>query len=55
MSYMKAIHEILEEVREDICDNYCKYEDVIKNVHMTDEEYDKWIEEHCEKCPLNKL
>ena len=42
------IEEVFEEVREEICDNYCKYSDRGIN--------DKDIEKnYCENCPLNKL
>lgn len=45
----KTISEILQEAREDICDNYCKYRDT------SDEDC------HCDKirdgesCPLDRL
>ena len=47
----KSITEILEEVKEAMCDNYCKY----SNMEHDNEE---WLFEKgspCETCPLNRL
>ena len=44
----KTIPQILEEVAEDMCDNYCKYPGEYKDSD------DMW-NEVCDKCPLNKL
>lgn len=52
---MRSVSETIDDVCEEICDNYCKYTDVIKNVHMTDAEYDDWLEKHCSNCPLDRL
>lgn len=37
----------LEEVKEDICDNYCKY--------PTEYEDNELLEVVCNRCPLNRL
>ena len=37
----------LEEIKEDICDNYCKY--------PTEYEDNEILEVVCNRCPLNKL
>ena len=37
----------LEEIKEEMCDNYCKWP------HMC--YIDDWLWRHCEECPLNKL
>lgn len=46
----KSIAQQLEEVTQEICDNYCKYPE-----RYTAEEWDSVCEELCYKCPLNKL
>ena len=45
----KSITEIIEETKEVMCDQYCKYADTWKN-----NESDEWPEE-CNNCPLNNL
>lgn len=44
----KSTTEIIEEVKNNICDHYCKYPSEIKD-------YDELIETVCSKCPLNRL
>ena len=47
-----SVGEIIEEVKNDICNNYCKYPD-------TWDEEKEGVElinsEVCDKCPLNRL
>ena len=45
----QTIPEIIEEVKCEICDNYCKYPDL-----FTAEEEDV-LNATCEKCPLGRL
>lgn len=40
---MKEIATKIEEIKEDLCDNYCKYP-VTDNLH-----------DNCEGCPLDRL
>jgi hypothetical protein len=42
-----TVANLLEEVKEEMCDKYCKYSD--KGIS------DKDIEKICTECPLNKL
>lgn len=44
----KTVFEIIEEVKTDICDNYCKYPEQYKD-------YDDMLDEQCDKCPLGRL
>lgn len=47
----ESITEILKEIKEAMCDNYCKYPDM-KN------DNENWLFEDgspCETCPLNRL
>ena len=45
-----SITEILEKVKSDMCDKYCKYPDIVKN---QEELYDQ--DGPCNRCPLNRL
>lgn len=46
------VSDIIEEVKNEICKNYCKYEDM----PLTEMERDKITDEICGgKCPLNRL
>lgn len=47
----KTISQLLEEVANEICNNYCKY----MRENCSDEEFDKILDKHCSNCPLNKL
>lgn len=47
----KTVSEIIDEVRLEICDNYCKYMDSV----VSDEDYEEVILKHCDDCPLNRL
>lgn len=50
---MKSITEILDEVREDMCNNYCKYPN-----EKGHEDNPDWLFEEgtpCKNCPLNRL
>lgn len=44
---MKMDNEELTEIKEDICDNYCKYPTEIAD--------DSVLRVICNKCPLNRL
>ena len=44
----KTLTQILEEVKEDICDNYCKYRDACE-ILIEEEELDDFT------CPLDRL
>ena len=43
----KTALEIIEEVKNDICDKVCKYREQY--------DYDTLLEEYCETCPLERL
>jgi len=61
MESIPSITEIIELVKMDICDNYCKYPDRygINNYDPTDldrdEKFGQMIDEVCDKCPLDRL
>ena len=47
-----TIERIIEEVKIDMCDKYCKYPDVWDEVKEGCELYESEI---CKHCPLNRL
>lgn len=49
-----TIIEQLNQLREQICDDYCKYSEEIRQA-ATDKEYEELLSEHCDSCPLNML
>ncbi len=51
----KTVSEIIEEVKTEICDKYCKYSDINYTREYSDEEYDKMMEKICANCPLDRL
>ena len=53
MEETKPVHEIIEEVQAEICDNYCKYMDHYKDAD--DKRYGDLLNRYCANCPLNKL
>lgn len=46
----KSVTQIIEEVCNDMCNNYCRYTSESRE-HMDDNE----VYEICDKCPLNRL
>lgn len=51
-----TIHEQLEKITEEICDEYCKYpEKVRQECGDADKAFDKLLEKHCNRCPLSRL
>lgn len=51
----KSVTDVLEEVKEDICDNYCKYVEEYGGINFTDEQLERLMAERCDTCPLNRL
>lgn len=46
----------LEEIKEDICDNKCKYPEMYLSEYSNpDEAHEAMIEDECEYCPLGNL
>lgn len=52
---VNEIAKICEEVSKEICDNYCRYNHEANTKDMDDDEYMKWLDEYCDKCPLNRI
>lgn len=51
-----TVVETIEEVVEKICSDYCKFpEEYTKKYGDSDEGLNKMFEDHCDKCPLNRL
>lgn len=47
MSKIKISREVLEQIKQEICDDYCFYATVSHSQESLDQ--------HCEDCPLNRL
>ena len=47
MSKMSALSQVLDDVKEKMCDEYCKYPNEYEDNEI--------LEVICEKCPLNRL
>lgn len=50
---MNLTEEEIEEIIEDICDNYCKISDIISV--LGEIEGQKYISKYCDVCPLERL
>lgn len=52
----KTVTEILDEIENEICRNYCKYPDIcmaeVKDPDMAD---DLLYDRYCENCPFNRI
>ena len=49
----KTVSQIIEEVKTEICDKYCRYPTMYD---MDDEDqYNEMIEKVCSNCPLDRL
>lgn len=46
-----SVTEIIEEVKEEMCDHYCKWPDQYKHVGS----YGMILQKYCDRCPLNRL
>lgn len=49
------LSSLVEEVKENICDNYCKYPGIYDIQEDDDITYEKMFHEVCDNCPLNYL
>ena len=47
----KTVTQIIDEVRTEICNGYCKFMDAI----LEEEIYDGVLNSRCSNCPLNRL
>ena len=52
MDEQKTISEMFEDIKENMCDKYCKYPE---KFDCDDEEQLNAFEEICIRCPLNRL
>ena len=53
----KTVTDIIEEVSQDVCDNYCKWPEKygVDREDCDSERAVQMMEEICDKCPLNLL
>ena len=47
----KTISQLMEEVANEFCDNYCKYQ----AEYSSEKEFEEILDTHCSICPLRKL
>lgn len=52
MDNTKTITAQIEEIKDDICNDYCKYPDIYDEEK---EGCDLSESDHCQNCPLNRL
>ena len=51
-----SITEIIEDVKENICDDYCKYTEQYRSCYKDpDEAQEKLLSDMCNYCPLCRL
>lgn len=50
MEVTKTVTEVIEEVREAVCSNICKFSD-----RYTPDEWEQVFETVCQGCPLDRL
>lgn len=52
----KSVTEIIEDVKEDICDKYCKYPlEYLAEIKDPDLAHELMLETKCKNCPLQRL
>ena len=53
---MKSISEQFEEIKVEMCDKYCRFPELTKEISNSEEEaYELLIHIYCENCPLSRL
>jgi len=52
----KTVFDIITEMAEDMCKNYCRFPLVYKPEYFNDKDYmDRLLEEKCKDCPMRRL
>ena len=55
-SLLESANWELNELKEDICDNYCKWPEIVYSMYKDVDDAQRCLEtQRCESCPLNKL
>lgn len=54
METKKTATQIIQEVKEDMCNKYCKYTSGYMGIDP-DMEFDDFVNKYCENCPLDRL
>lgn len=53
---MPTVSELMQEIVDDICDNYCKWWDYYcKSYKDVEDAEEHLLSDHCDNCPLNRL
>ena len=52
----RSISEQFEEIKEEMCDKYCKFTELSLETHKDPDEANEWLmRQYCENCPLTRL
>jgi hypothetical protein len=52
----KSITEQFEEIKEEMCDKYCRFTELSLETHEDPDEANEWLmKQYCENCPLTRL
>lgn len=52
----KSITEQFEEIKEEMCDKYCRFTELSLETHKNPDEANEWLmHNYCENCPLTRL
>lgn len=45
----------IEAIKEEFCDDYCKWAERCRSAHAEPEEAQIALDAHCDRCPMRKL
>jgi hypothetical protein len=52
----RSISEQFEEIKEEMCDKYCRFTELSLETHKDPDEANEWLmRQYCENCPLTRL
>lgn len=53
---MESITSQMEKIKEEVCDDYCKYQkESLEKIKDPDDAFEWLQREYCERCPLTRL
>ena len=56
MEKEKTVSEMIQEIADKICNDYCKYPETVRSqMKDIDLANDMLVKSYCDKCPLNRL
>lgn len=51
----KTVSDLIQEVADEMCFNYCKWPDIVESENADPDEAQIMLDMHCDKCPLGRL